>query len=160
MCFPGDSDVRITRRHRGFAYVSPSETLFHRRVGLLLGPAACGRSAWRDREIWMQSEPRRPQIIHGDTPPKAKQREECPHTRPRGEECAAMVQGTRRPQAGRRRFLHADRPDLHVDPERLSAFSPRPAMCLGRLSLSRPSPRRRRPSAWPCPVRRTAPWEG
>jgi hypothetical protein len=27
----------------------------------------------------MQSEPRRPQIIHGDTPPKAKQREECPH---------------------------------------------------------------------------------
>ncbi len=27
----------------------------------------------------MQSEPRRPEIIHGDTPPKAKEREECPH---------------------------------------------------------------------------------
>ena len=31
------------------------------------------------KTIGMQSEPRRPQIIHGDTPPKAKQREECPH---------------------------------------------------------------------------------
>ena len=26
-------------------------------------PAGSGRSAWRDREVWMQSEPRRPQII-------------------------------------------------------------------------------------------------
>jgi len=26
-------------------------------------PAGCGRSAWRDREVWMQSEPRRPRII-------------------------------------------------------------------------------------------------
>jgi len=26
-------------------------------------PAANGRSAWRDREVWMHSEPRRPQII-------------------------------------------------------------------------------------------------
>ena len=51
-------------------------------------PAANGRSAWRDREIWMQSEPCLPRIIHGDTPPKAKQREECPHTRLSGEEGA------------------------------------------------------------------------
>ena len=35
-------------------------------------PAGSGRCALRDREVWMQSEPRRPQIIHGDTPPKAK----------------------------------------------------------------------------------------
>ena len=42
----------------------------------------------RSREIRMQSEPGWPQIIDGDTPPKAKQREECPHTRPSGEEGA------------------------------------------------------------------------
>jgi hypothetical protein len=37
--------------------------LFHRRLGRLLVPAACGRSAWRDREIWMQSEPHRPRAV-------------------------------------------------------------------------------------------------
>ena len=30
------------------------------RVGRLLDPVASGRSAWRDCEVWMQSEPRRP----------------------------------------------------------------------------------------------------
>ena len=38
-----------------------------------------GMSAWMDREVWMQSEQGWPRIINGDTPPKAKQREECPH---------------------------------------------------------------------------------
>jgi len=53
----------------------------------------------------MPSEPRRPQIIHGDTPPKAKQREECPHTRPPGEEGAK----------GRDSFMRTGL-TLHVDP--------------------------------------------
>ena len=77
----------------------------------------------------MQSEAGWPQIIMGTplrrqaargvsphTPPKVKQREECPHTGPPGEEGATMVRGARRPQAGRRRFLQADRPNMHVDP--------------------------------------------
>jgi hypothetical protein len=35
----------------------------------------------RSCEVWMQCEPYCPRIILGDTPPKAKQREECPHIR-------------------------------------------------------------------------------
>ena len=50
--------------------------LFHRRLGRLIVPAACGRCAWRDREIWMQSEQGRPRTILGV----------C--TRPPCEECA------------------------------------------------------------------------
>jgi hypothetical protein len=44
----------------------------------------------------MQSEPGWPRIILGDTPPKAKQREECPHTRPPGEEGANRAQARMR----------------------------------------------------------------
>ncbi len=37
--------------------------LFHRRVSRLIDPAGCGRSAWRDREVGMQSEQGWPRII-------------------------------------------------------------------------------------------------
>ena len=64
----------------------------------------------RSREIWMQSELGCPRIIHGDTPPKAKQREECPHTRPPGEEGAKY----------RDSFMRSGL-NLHVDPRLLLA---------------------------------------
>ena len=60
-------------------------------------PAANGRCAWRDREVWMQSEPCLPRIILAVYP------RQC------GEE-------------SRSRFLHADRPDLHVDPKKPLLF--------------------------------------
>jgi hypothetical protein len=75
----------------------------------------------RSREVWMQSEPRRPQIIlsyigghvvksaHG-YPSEARLRGEAP--------VALPLEGALSPDNGSR-FLHADRPDLHVDPKPL-----------------------------------------
>jgi hypothetical protein len=45
----------------------------------------------RSCEVGMQSEPGWPRIIHGDTPPKAKQREECPHIRGRPAKRAPQI---------------------------------------------------------------------
>jgi hypothetical protein len=77
-CFfiPGRSADRLRRHHERseaggrLAGLCPVEGALEPgscRVGRLIDPAANGRCAWRDREVWMQSEPRRPQA-NGDTP--------------------------------------------------------------------------------------------
>jgi hypothetical protein len=78
---------------------------------------ACGRSAWRDREIWMQSEHGLAERLYftyvrgrpakNAHPSEARLRGEAPQALP--------VEGVLNP-INSSRFLHADRPDMHVYP--------------------------------------------
>src|SRR5208337_508637 len=87
-------------------------------------------------EVWMPSEPCSPRIILGDTPPKAKQREECPHIRGRAKKKAPQWCGAPAVRkAGSRRFLHADRPNLHVNPKPSCAKRAKPSFASASVPL-------------------------